>query len=161
MKFDLNQYKGTIVKLINIFNNSEIYGYLEDQDETSGLIVINKPIVSINRMVADSAGTMNSIIKYSYKERDGNTVTVPLATVFSNDGIDKHLVYLNLSNFIFIPLYDKSYDEEILLDKNSNVVQIRKTFMDYIEFIYSTYTDVLHNIHQAAVSIVDEDNSTI
>lgn len=30
MKFDLNQYKGTIVKLINIFNNSEIYGYLED-----------------------------------------------------------------------------------------------------------------------------------
>lgn len=112
-------------------------------------------------MVADSAGTMNSIIKYSYKERDGNTVTVPLATVFSNDGIDKHLVYLNLSNFIFIPLYDKSYDEEILLDKNSNVVQIRKTFMDYIEFIYSTYTDVLHNIHQAAVSIVDEDNSTI
>ncbi len=30
MEFNLDKYKGTVVKLINISNSSEIYGYLED-----------------------------------------------------------------------------------------------------------------------------------
>jgi hypothetical protein len=110
-------------------------------------------------MVADGAGTTQDIIKYEYNDSDGNVITVPASTVYSNAPDGKHITIVDLSTFLFIPLYDTSYNSEKKLDKDENIVQIKKTFEDYIEYIYSTYGDVLVDINEMTKEVMNEEQS--
>jgi len=67
--------------------------------------MLNKAILSVNRMIADGAGTMQAIIKYNYNDEDGNVITVPASTVYANAPNKKHITFVELSSFLFIPLY--------------------------------------------------------
>lgn len=142
---NLNKYENTIIKLINIHNNSEIYGYLKSQYE-DGYIVINKPIILINKYYVDPLSSFNSIIKYKYNDKDGTNITIPLSTVYNNDSTNDNIIEININNFIFIPLYDNSYLSEKKLDKDEKILHIKSIFEDYIEYIYTAYGDMVFNV---------------
>lgn len=123
--------------------------------------MLNKAILSVNRMIADGAGTMQAIIKYNYNDEDGNVITVPASTVYANAPNKKHITFVELSSFLFIPLYDSSYNSEKKLDKDENIVQIKETFENYIEYIFSTYNDVLVDINEIVKDTMDEEQTKI
>jgi hypothetical protein len=147
--FNLDLYKGTIIKLVNFNNGAEIYGYLEDVKGNT--IVLNKAIISMNKFNSDPAGTMDAIITGKYQAVDGNVLTLPASTIYPNYN-DKHITYLNIDMFLFVPLYDNNKDnnkdnKDKNIDNSSNVLDIKKTFEDYIEYIYTTMNDIF-NVHQ-------------
>jgi len=112
---------------------------------------IHRGIASMNKMTADSAGTMHSIIKYEYNTNDGSVITVPIATLYKNDK-DLQISYIPIDIVIFVPLYNNLMDENYF----EEIKNIKSTFEDYINFIYSTYNDVIDSIYKSNKSLIDE-----
>jgi hypothetical protein len=159
---NFDKYKNTIIKLINCNNSSEIYGYLIDWDEEGGMLKLDRPIISMNRMVADPADTFHRIIKYEYKSDLGSTMTVAAATLYKNDG-DNNIAYFNYKDFIMVPLYENSILSDKIKDKDKyrNQLNIKKQFEEYIEYFYSTMKDFVDDINSLTEDISTENNIVI
>jgi len=131
---DLKKYKNCYVKLININNMAEIYGTLVDFD-SKGNICLSRSIISVNKLIADPASTVNKIIKYNYAEREGSTISSILGPMYNNVNNDT-IVWLNINNFAFIPIHDNA---SVLIEDAENS---KKLISEWIDNVYSNYNEM-------------------
>ena len=155
-------FKGTLVKLINTNNMSEIQGFFESYDTQSNMISISKSIIVVNRAIADLATTFNEIVQYKYNGNSvGSTLSTPLGPLFNNIE-NKSVIFLNMNNYIFIPLY-KNTDTK--LEKSKSTV-LKDAMIPYIDSIYSHYSQmadffidsVIDTPQEAKESIIEQDD---
>jgi hypothetical protein len=150
IKFE--KYKNTIIKLINGNNCSEVYGYLVDWDIKTGMLKLDRPIISMNRMIADAADTFHRIIKYEYKPDLGSTMTVAAATLYKNEG-GEHIAYFNLKDYIFVPMYENTLLSDKIVNKDVHKVNVKKQFEEYIEYFYNTMQDFVDDINMITTEV--------
>lgn len=131
---DFKKYKDCYIKLINVNNMSEIYGILIDSD-TKGNLCLKRSIISANRMVIDPATIFNKIIKYTYTEQEGSTISSILGPMYNNDKGDS-IVWLNLQNYIFVPIHDNSSDISEDAEKSRDLI------MKWIDNVYTNYSEM-------------------
>lgn len=114
---------------------SEIQGIFESYDKESNMISLSKSIIVVNRAIADLATTFNEIIQYKYNGNSvGSTLSTPLGPLFNNVD-NKSLVFLNMTNYLFIPLY-KNTDN---IEENQRSAVLKDAMLPYIDSIYSQY----------------------
>lgn len=113
---------------------AEIYGTLVDFD-TKGNICLAKSIISINRMVVDPASITNKIIKYNYDESEGSTISSILGPMYNNHK-DKSIVWLNLSNFVLVPIHDNDTE----LDGDNKTAKEMVSY--WIDNVYDNYKEI-------------------
>jgi hypothetical protein len=148
---DFKKYKNCYVKLLNINNMTEIYGKLVDFD-TKGNICLSRSILSINRFNVDPASVLNKIIKYTYSEEGGSTISSILGPMYNNCKNDS-IVWLNVNNYTFIPLYDN------LHDMSDEATETKKRIIAWIDYVYNNYEEMYNLLtnEQSANENLEED----
>jgi len=91
------------------------------------------------------ATTINEIIQYKYDNNSlGSTIASPLCPLFNNDD-GKQIVYLNLYNWAFIPLYNKKDDINSSSNKKDDIMSgpaLEEVMLRYIDTIYEQYKEM-------------------
>ena len=144
---NLDRYKDTFIKLISVSTGTEIFGKLIDYDMESQFIELDKPLASVNRMIADPADTLNSIIKYTYDPKIGSTTTLTLSTLYKNKG-EHNVAFLNLKDFIFVPLYDSSINEADDSQKNKDMLDMKSKIEGYAEYFYDEMSNIIKELDE-------------
>ena len=139
----MEKYKGTLVKLINISNMSEVQGTFEGFDTEN--FILSDSIIVVNRAVADLASTFNEIIQYKYKgDQYGSTIASPLGPLFKNSD-DKSIVYLNRAGWVFVPLVDietMKVDEKDYDQNKQMAIKLIKSMTDYIKSVQTQFMEI-------------------
>lgn len=139
---DISKYKNTVVKLIVLSNNAEIYTWLDDYDEKTGLLKLHKPIISINKMHIDPAKIIKDTLQYKNTNDNENSVSMPLTSIYSNDN-NKHIAYIHSSQVIIVPIYSKEAEDTDTI--STELKPVKKIFSDYIDFVYTQYSDIIES----------------
>ena len=139
----MEQYKNTLIKLINISNMSEVQGTLEDI--TNDNIILSDSIIVVNRGVADLAGTVNDIIQYKYNgDQLGSTIASPLGPLFKNMG-EKSVVFLNKTNWVYVPLVSidtvNKKPEDRTIDEQ-RAMKLIESMIDYIGAVNQQFIEI-------------------
>jgi hypothetical protein len=123
---------------------------LEDVDTDKSIVKLNRPIIAQNRAVGDFVNVLYELLSYTYKHEAGSVVTSPLTTIYCNEG-DKHIAYINTTNYVIVPLYEVSIDDESIEETQDvkSKREIKSLYTQYINDVYDSWNDTILEVQRA------------